>query len=91
MEFHYGCTRACTTPEIREARPGWSVWTTARPAARPPTRLGARADRVIERALAGGGDAALFAHGHLLRVLAARYIDLQASPGGHLALVDEAR
>ena len=49
-------------------------------------RWASRADRVIERALAAGGDVAVFAHGHLLRVLAARYIDLPASHGGHLAL-----
>ena len=48
--------------------------------------MGARADRVIERALAADGDVAVFAHGHLLRVLAARYIDLPASHGGRLAL-----
>jgi probable phosphoglycerate mutase len=48
--------------------------------------VGARADRVIERALAAGGDVALFAHGHVLRVIVARWLELAPARGGSFAL-----
>ena len=86
VEFDYGEYEGLTTPEIREERPGWSVWADGAPGGETAEQVGARADRVIERAVAAGGDVALFAHGHLLRVLAARWIGLPASYGGHLAL-----
>ena len=85
-EFGYGEYEGLTTPEIRAARPDWSVWIDGAPGGETADQVGVRADRAIERALAAGGDVAVFAHGHLLRVLAARYIDLPASDGGHLAL-----
>jgi broad specificity phosphatase PhoE len=85
-EFVYGEYEGRTTPEIREERPGWSVWRDGAPGGETAEQVGVRADRVIERALAAGGDVALFAHGHLLRVLAARWIGLPATYGGHLAL-----
>ena len=67
-------------------RPGWSVWSDGAPGGETVEQVGVRADRVISRALAAEGDVALFAHGHLLRVLAARWIGLPAAYGGHLAL-----
>jgi broad specificity phosphatase PhoE len=85
-EFDYGEYEGLTTPEIRETRPGWSVWSDGAPGGETADDVGVRADRVIERALAAGGDVAVFAHGHLLRVLASRYIHLPASYGGQLAL-----
>jgi broad specificity phosphatase PhoE len=86
VEFDYGEYEGRTTPDIREERPGWSVWSDGAPDGETAERVGDRADRVIERALAAGGDVAAFAHGHLLRVLAARWIGLPATYGGHLAL-----
>jgi probable phosphoglycerate mutase len=85
-EFAYGDYEGRTTPDIREERPGWSVWTDGAPGGETAPEVGARADRVIERVLAADGDCALFAHGHLLRVLAARWIGLPAEYGGHLVL-----
>jgi broad specificity phosphatase PhoE len=85
-EVDYGAYEGRTTPEIREDVPGWSVWSDSSPGGETVDEVGARADRVIERALAAGGDVALFAHGHLLRILAARWIELPAAYGGHLAL-----
>jgi broad specificity phosphatase PhoE len=85
-EFDYGEYEGRTTPEIREDVPGWSVWRDGAPGGETPEQVGARADRVIERALAAGGDVALFAHGHLLRVLGARWIGLPAVVGGNLGL-----
>ena len=86
VEFDYGSYEGRTTPEIREGRPGWSVWADGAPGGETAEQVGARTDRVIARAVAAGGDVALFAHGHLLRILAARWIGLAASYGGHLAL-----
>jgi broad specificity phosphatase PhoE len=86
VEFDYGSYEGRTTPEIREERPGWSVWKDGAPGGETAVDVGARADRVIERALAAGGDVAVFAHGHFLRVVGARWIGLPAVYGGHLAL-----
>jgi broad specificity phosphatase PhoE len=86
VEFRYGEYEGRTTPDIRREWPGWSVWRDAAPGGETAEQVGVRADRVIERALAADGDVALFAHGHLLRVLAARWIGLPATYGGHLAL-----
>jgi broad specificity phosphatase PhoE len=85
-EFAYGAYEGRTTAEIREERPGWSVWDDGAPGGETAAQVGARADRVIERLVAVDGDVAVFAHGHLLRVLGARWIGLEATYGGHLAL-----
>jgi broad specificity phosphatase PhoE len=86
VEFDYGSYEGRTTPEIRETRPGWSLWADGAPGGEIAEQVGVRADRAIARALEAGGDVALFGHGHLLRVLAARWIGLPAVFGGHLAL-----
>ena len=85
-EFDYGDYEGRTTPEIREERPGWSVWRDGTPGGERPDDVGERADRAIARVLEAGGDVAVFAHGHLLRVLGARWVELPAVYGGHLAL-----
>jgi broad specificity phosphatase PhoE len=86
VEVDYGEYEGLTTPEIREQVPDWSVWDHGSPGGETVEEVGARADRVIERALAADGDVALFAHGHLLRILGARWIGLPASYGGSLLL-----
>jgi broad specificity phosphatase PhoE len=85
-EVDYGDYEGLTTPEIREDRPGWSLWTDGSPGGETLAEAGARADRVLERALAADGDVALFAHGHILRVLAARWLELPPERGGSFAL-----
>lgn len=85
-EFDYGDYEGRTTAEIREQRPGWDVWRDDSPGGETPPQVGVRADRVIARALAAHGDVALFAHGHLLRVLGARWIGVEAVHGGNLGL-----
>jgi probable phosphoglycerate mutase len=85
-EWDYGDYEGRTTPEIRKEAPGWTVWTGAPPGGESIEQVSARADRVIARAAAANGDVALFGHGHLLRVLAARWIGLEPSAGGLLAL-----
>jgi broad specificity phosphatase PhoE len=86
VEWDYGGYEGLTTPEIREERPGWSVWADGPPGGETGAQVSARADRVIARVLDAGGDVAVFAHGHLLRVLGARWIGLDAAYGGNLAL-----
>lgn len=82
MEWDYGVHEGRTTTEIRAESPGWSVWKDAIVGGETVEKVGERADGVIERALAvGGGRVALFAHAHILRVLAARWIGLEARDG----------
>jgi probable phosphoglycerate mutase len=80
-EFEYGEYEGRTSAEIREERPGWSVWRDGSPGGELPASVGERADRAIARALQAGGDVAVFAHGHVLRVLGARWIELPAEYG----------
>jgi probable phosphoglycerate mutase len=85
-ELGYGEYEGRTTLEVREQRPGWNIWRDGTPGGEPFEDAAARADRVIERALAAGGDVALFAHGHFLRVVGARWIGLPPQAGSGLAL-----
>lgn len=86
MEWDYGAYEGLTSAEIRERRPGWSLWQDGVPAGERVTDVGRRADRVIERARAFEGDTLCVAHGHLLRVLAARWIGLPPVAGRLLLL-----
>jgi broad specificity phosphatase PhoE len=81
QEWDYGAYEGRTTPEIREERPGWTLWRDGVPGGETSVEVGARADRVIAELRAAGGDAAIFAHGHLLRVLAARWLGLDPADG----------
>jgi len=86
MEWDYGDYEGLTTAEIQKQVPNWTVWTGASPNGETVDQVGARADRVISRALAAKGDVALFGHGHLSRILAARWVGLGPSGGQLLAL-----
>jgi probable phosphoglycerate mutase len=85
-EWDYGEYEGRTTPEIRAERPGWNLWSDGCPSGETATDVAARAQRVISEAARAGGDAALFAHGHLLRVLAACWVGLGPEAGAVLAL-----
>jgi broad specificity phosphatase PhoE len=88
-EWDYGDYEGKTTAEIQRQVPGWSIWTGICPNGETAEQVGARADRVLARvkASAGPGEtAALFAHGHILRVLAARWLGVPPVGGGWLAL-----
>jgi len=90
-EWDYGGYEGLRTPEIREDRPGWSIWTDGVPDGEQVADLAARVDRVIDRVLAGGpGDVLVFAHGHSLRVLAARWLGLGGEWGRALLLTPAA-
>ncbi|MEU4428859.1 histidine phosphatase family protein [Actinoplanes sp. NPDC024001] len=83
-EWNYGEYEGVTTREIRASRPDWSLWTDGCPGGESPEQAGARLDRALARAreLTAGGDVALVAHGHCLRVAGARWVGLPASAGG---------
>jgi broad specificity phosphatase PhoE len=86
LEWDYGDFEGLTTAEIRERSPGWSVWTHAITGGETIEQVGERADRVIGRALAFDGMTALVAHSHLLRILAARWLELPAVEGRRFTL-----
>ncbi len=85
-EWDYGDYEGLTTAEIRETRPGWNVFADGCPGGESPEQVGERADRVVARVRDIDGDAIVFSHGHLLRVLAARWVGLPPQAGAHLAL-----
>ena len=85
-EWDYGEYEGLTTAQIHQQRPGWSLWRDGCPGGESAELVGARADRVIERLRDGAGDAALFSHGHMLRVLGARWIELTPQHGARLKL-----
>jgi broad specificity phosphatase PhoE len=75
-----------THEQIQEVAAGWEIFRDGCPGGEAPEQVGARVDRVIARSRAVDSDIALFAHGHVLRVLAARWIGLPASGGQHFLL-----
>jgi broad specificity phosphatase PhoE len=86
VELGYGDYEGRTTADIRVERPGWDVWADGSPGGEPLADAGARADRVIARAEAAGGDVALFGHGHMLRIIGARWLGLPPAAASGLAL-----
>lgn len=86
LEWDYGDDEGRTTPEIRADRPDWTVWSQGPAGGELLDAVAARVDRVIARARAIDGITLCFAHGHLLRILGARWIGLPATGGGSLAL-----
>ncbi|MGO8824639.1 MAG: histidine phosphatase family protein [Acidimicrobiales bacterium] len=86
MEWDYGDYEGLTTAEIRQLQPGWSLWEDGVPAGERVSDVGRRADRVLERASGSEGDVLCVAHGHLLRVLAARWLGLPPVAGRLLLL-----
>ncbi len=86
VEWEYGEYEGRTTKDIRADRPGWWLWRDGAPGGERPADVGRRVDRVIALLRAVDGPAAVFAHGHVLRVLGARWVDLAPSDGGRLAL-----
>jgi len=86
LEWDYGADEGRTTPEIRADRPGWTIWTDGPRDGETAEQVEARVDRVIDRARAERGDTLCFAHGHVLRILAARWLGLRAVEGRRFAL-----
>jgi probable phosphoglycerate mutase len=86
LEWDYGADEGRTTPEIRAGRPGWTIWTDGPLDGETAAGVEARVERVIDRARAERGDTLCFAHGHVLRILAARWLGLRAVEGRRFAL-----
>jgi len=87
-EWDYGDYEGRTTQQIQAGRPGWSLWTDGVLNGETVAQVGARAEKVIARALAvpGESDVALFAHGHILRILTACWLGLPPEDGRLFAL-----
>jgi broad specificity phosphatase PhoE len=78
-EWNYGQYEGRTSPDIHAERPDWDLFRDGCPGGETPTLIGARADRVVSRARAVQGNVLLFSSGHILRVLASRWLGL--APG----------
>jgi broad specificity phosphatase PhoE len=85
-EWDYGIFEGRTTADIRKDQPDWSIWDSPVPEGEPVEHVAARAQKVIDRALQAGGDVALFAHAHILRILAATWLSLEPRGGRLFAL-----
>lgn len=86
LEWDYGVYEGITTAETRLEIPDWSVWTHPITDGESIDEVGIRADAVIERVGTADGATVLFAHGHYLRILTARWLGLPATAGRHFAL-----
>ncbi|HEY8092455.1 MAG TPA: histidine phosphatase family protein [Acidimicrobiales bacterium] len=76
MEWDYGDYEGRRTAEIRQERPTWDLFTDGVPGGESFAEVSERVERVIARVADAGGDIAIFAHGHLLRVLAATWLGM---------------
>jgi probable phosphoglycerate mutase len=86
MEWNYGAYEGLTPKQIHAQAPGWMLFSDGCPGGESPEQVGARVDRVIARVRAVDGHVALFAHGHIFRVFAARWLGLPATAGCHFLL-----
>lgn len=86
LEWDYGEYEGRTTAEIRGEKSRWSLWFDGCPGGESAADVGTRVERVIAEAKAQDGDVALFGHGHSLRVLAARWLELSPTEGRLFAL-----
>jgi broad specificity phosphatase PhoE len=86
MEWDYGQYEGLTTAEIRKGNPRWSLWLDGAPGGETASDVAVRVDTVIKEAREQDGDVLVFAHGHVLRVLAARWLGLSPSEGRLFAL-----
>lgn len=86
VEWDYGDYEGLTTEQIRRSVPDWTIWTAPVPGGESAAEVGRRADFAIATALDEDGDVAIFAHGHLLRALTARWLGLDVPAGRYFAL-----
>lgn len=86
LEWNYGDYEGITTPEIRKKVPGWTVFASGCPNGETGIEVAVRVERVIAKILSSEGNMAIFAHGHVLRVFAARWLGLGPEGGRYFAL-----
>jgi broad specificity phosphatase PhoE len=86
VEWDYGRYEGLTTPQIQEIHPNWSLWRDGCPGGEKAEDVGRRVDRVIAEVRGVDGDVLIFAHGHVLRVLSARWLGEPPEGGRHYAL-----
>jgi probable phosphoglycerate mutase len=85
-EWDYGDLEGLTTPQIRETDADWTIWDGPVPGGETAQQISRRLDRVVARCRAADGQVLVFGHGHSLRALAARWLDLPVADGRHLLL-----
>jgi probable phosphoglycerate mutase len=86
LEWNYGEYEGLTPKQIRAIRPDWMIFKDGAPGGESPDQVAARVDRVIGKVRAVQGNVAIFAHGHLLRTFAARWLGMPTSSGSHFLL-----
>lgn len=86
LEWDYGVYEGLTSAQIKVERPNWDLWRDGCPDGEMPGDVGARTDRVVAELRRADGLVAVFSHGHMLRVLGARWIELEPEGGGRLGL-----
>jgi len=86
MEWRYGDYEGLTSAQIQDLAPGWLIFRDGAPGGETPQQVASRVDRVVSRVRAVDGNVVVFAHGHVLRVLVARWIDLPPAAGQHFLL-----
>lgn len=85
-EWDYGAYEGLTSAQVQDRRPGWSLWADGVPGGESVDEVGVRVDRVIGLVRSAPGAVVLFAHGHVLRILAARWLGLAPAGGRYFAL-----
>jgi broad specificity phosphatase PhoE len=85
-EWDYGEYEGLTTPQIRSQNPDWVLWRDGCPGGETPEQVAERAGRALNRLREADGDSLAFAHGHILRVLTARWLRMGAAAGARFAL-----
>jgi broad specificity phosphatase PhoE len=85
-EWDYGEYEGLTTAQIRETNPSWDLWRDGCPGGESPRQVKKRADRVLAQLRGADGDAVAFAHGHILRVVTARWLEMGVDAGARFAL-----
>jgi broad specificity phosphatase PhoE len=86
QEWDYGSYEGLNSAQIRERRPGWVLWRDGCPGGETAAEVGARVDPLVAELLKAKENVVLFAHGHLLRVLTARWLGLRPEDGAFFAL-----
>jgi probable phosphoglycerate mutase len=86
LEWDYGEYEGVTTAQIRERRPDWYLWRDGCPGGESAADVGRRVDGLVAELRQADGDAAVFSHGHVLRVLTARWLELDPEKGALFAL-----